>query len=450
MRRVALIAVAAVAACTLAGAWWVATTPPVPRHVIILSMDTTRADVLGAYGNPRAHTPHLDALAAEAVLFEHHYSAAPTTLASHTALMTGDHPHTHGVPRNDYKVNERNVMLQEILHDHGFTTAAFLGAMPLASHSNFTQGFDHVDETFTLHRATDGTGQSERPGDEVAKAVLDWLDAHPPGPDDRYLLFVHMFDAHAPYRPDPEELALYHPDPAIEDAGSVDHIERVQRMFAKKDPRAAAHAETLKELYLAGVATLDKHVGQLLDGLASRGTLDDALLIVTADHGETWDTHRERFDHGETVYDETIHTPLLVRFPGAWDAGDRVDAAVSNTDVAPTILALLGFDAPPTDGVSFAGALRWPLWDRGLPVFAEGTKPHLGDQQGWQNDPMEKAIIDADEKLILLPRSDRTELYDLADDPEELHNLRKERGVAALAEQLDAWRRGAHPLPSPR
>ena len=117
MRRVALIAVAAVAACTLAGAWWVATTPPVPRHVIILSMDTTRADVLGAYGNPRAHTPHLDALAAEAVLFEHHYSAAPTTLASHTALMTGDHPHTHGVPRNDYKVNERNVMLQ-VLDTH--------------------------------------------------------------------------------------------------------------------------------------------------------------------------------------------------------------------------------------------------------------------------------------------------------------------------------------------
>lgn len=450
MRRALVIValtVAAAGATAIAFLWH---KPPQPRHVIVLSLDTTRADALGLYGNPRAHTPRLDAFGAESVVFEHHYSAAPTTLASHTALLTGNHPHTHGVPRNDYKVHDKNELLPELLKAQGFTTAAFLGAMPLGSHSNFTQGFDHVDETFTQHRQTDGAGQSERPGDLVSDAVMAWLDAHPAAEGERYFLFIHMFDAHSPYRPDPEELALYEPDMSIEGAGSMDHIERVQKMLAKKDPTAEPHVRTLKELYLAGVATLDKHVGRLIDGLDSRGVLDEAVFIITADHGETYASHREAFDHGETVYDETIHTPLIVRFPGAWLAGTRIGQAVSNTDVVPTVLALLGFEGPPTDGLSLIGALRWPWWSRGEPIFSEGTKPHIPNQPGWQNDPMEKAIIDDGQKLIFAPRSERTEVYNLLRDPEEAKNLRKEVEAGDLLEQLQAWRRSAKPLPSPR
>ena len=447
MRRI--FVVLGVAAGLVGGAWWF-TRAPVPRHVILVSLDTTRADAIGLFGGAETHTPAIDALGSQAVVFERHYSAAPTTLASHTALFTGNHPHTHGVPRNDYRVNDKNRMLQEVLGDAGFTTAAFLGAMPLGSHSNFTQGFATIDENFSMHRAEDGVSQSERTGGEVVAAALGWLDAHPAGEGDRYFLFIHLFDAHAPYWPDEDLAAVFHADPAV--TGAMEQIGRARSLIRRGDPAANGLIAGLRALYLAGVATVDRHVGALLDGLAARGMIEDTLLIITSDHGETWSEHDEVFDHGETVYEEAIHTPLLVRFPGGWAGGARVAEPVSNVDVLPTITELLGLPARRTDGESLLKGVWWPWWSRSHPVFAEATKPHVPDLKAWQNDSMHKAVVDGDEKLVWRPKQDRTELYDLSLDPGERSDLKKERAARAgeLAQALSTWNESARPLPSPK
>ncbi len=443
------IGVGLVAAAAL-GVWM--TRPPVPRHVVIISLDTTRADALGVYGGADAFTPEIDKFASQALVFDRHYSAAPTTLASHTALFTGNHPHNHGVPRNDYRVNDKNRMLQEVFSEAGFRTAAFLGAIPLGSHSNFTQGFMHVEESFSLHRKADGTAQSERPGDEVVAAVKGFLDDNAPEGDERLFLFVHLFDAHAPYWPDAVQRARLPVDATIEGAGSMDHITKVRGMLRRGDPDAARHVDTLRSLYLTGVSTLDGHVGELLRVLEDASVLDDALVVLTADHGETYAGHDEAFDHGETVYDETIHTPLILRFPGGWSGGDRIAEPVSNTDVFPSLIELFGLEEPPVDGHSLIPALRWPLWSRGEPVFAEATKPHVPDQKGWQNTQMHKAAVDGDWKLVFRPKGEKVELYNVLSDPAEQHNLRHEQTetAAELLTAVRAWAEAAHPYASPK
>jgi choline-sulfatase len=425
--------------------------PPPPRHVVLISIDTLRADHLGAYGHPRAVTPHLDALAAQSVLFENHLSAAPTTLASHTALFTGNHPHNHGVPRNDYIVSDDNQMLPEILAAHGYQTAAFLGAIPLASHSGFTQGFEVLDEQFDLHRKSDGVAQTMRSGADVTDAVLAWVAGRE---DERPLfLFAHYFDVHSPYLPPPEHLAHYNADPSIEGAGSMKHISRTRTMLTRKAPQAKQHSDTLKERYLGGVTHADHQVGRLLDGLAAAGLLEDALIIVTSDHGEAFDAHEELWDHGETVFDETVHTPLIVRFPQQWGAGTRIPDVVSNVDVAPTLLELLGLPAPSADGSSLTPLLRGDaLAHHRDPVYSEATKPHIKRQAGWQNAPMQKSVRVGRHKLVYDPNSDRMRLYDVEADPEELNDLSEQEPALTrqLRSQLDAWRWSGRPLPSER
>jgi arylsulfatase A-like enzyme len=434
-------------------------TPPTPRHVVIISLDTTRADALGPWRGPDAHTPAIDAFAAEAVTFDWHYSAAPTTLASHTTLMTGRWPQSHGVPRNDYAVHEDNIFLAERLRDEGWRTAAFLGAIPLAVHSGFPQGFDHVDEAFTLHRTSDDVAQTERRGAEVTAAALTWLDANPVADGESLLLFVHYFDAHAPYTSGPEALAAHGLTEADNAYGTLEAVMRLRRMLRGRDPKALALAGTMERLYRAGVTEADAAVGALLAGLRERGVYDDAVILITADHGETFATHDEVFDHGETVFDETVHTPLIVRFPGGWSGGERITERVTNPDVFPTLLALLGLDPPPDegagaiDGLSLLPLVRDDLF-RGSrpPVFVEATKPHVKDKERWQNAGMRKAIVTDEGKLHLDPRKSSVALYDLSSDPGELTDLAPTQPdlTAALRAELVAWTKSAHPLPSGR
>ena len=458
MKRVLAIALPAAALVGAAVWMWSSPTPPpadayrVPKHVVIVSIDTLRADHLGAYGHPRARTPFLDELAGQGVVFEQHISAAPTTLASHTTMFTGNHAHKHGAAKNDYVVNDDNLMLQEVFRDAGFSTAAFIGAIPIASHSNFTQGFELIDEHFTLHRNGDGVAQTMRDGKDVTNAVLAWIGGRT---DDRpVFLFAHYFDVHSPYRPPEPWRSWYHPDPSIPNAGSMRHINDTRKLLNRNDPDAERHSNTLKELYLGGVSYADHQVGRLLVGLQDAGILDDALIVITSDHGETFDTHSEKWDHGYSVYDETVHTPLIVRLPGGWRGGTRIAEQVSSTDLFPTLLSLIGVDVPETDGTSWLpGLLGEPMPPRG-PAFSEATKPGSLHSHRWKNDVMQKSVRQEGYKYILTPRKKRTELYELAGDPGELTDLlaatpptevgRGER-MGAL---LEAWREEADPLPS--
>jgi len=396
----------------------------------MISMDTVRADALGAYGGP-AETPVIDAFAEASVLFENHVSAAPSTLASHTSLMTGQYPHTHGVPRNAHRLDDANLMLAEILQGAGFETAAILGAMPLGEHSNFGQGFDVVDADFRRPRESKVYEQAERSGDLVTDAALAWVDG---AGAERLFLFVHYFDAHQPYE-------------ATEDrtTGSMRSIYRLRRrVSAGESAETGAISEALKPLYWAEISYVDAQIGRLLEGLQGAGVLEDALVILTSDHGESYVEHGEVWDHGTHVYDQTIHTPLIISLPGV-ESGRR-DAVVSNVDVMPTVLEVLGLPGPSMDGRSLGALLRGEsLAPR--PVFAEATKP-WDPGEVWHNESRRKSVRLGNHKMVWMPKTGAREFYDLAADPGEQEVLDNPDLSAQLIEVMAEWTSEANPKPS--
>jgi arylsulfatase A-like enzyme len=397
------------------GALWcaalVATRPPVPAPgwVVLVSLDTVRADAVD--------TPHLQALAASSITFTRHFASAPSTLASHASLFTGTWPHTHGVPRNGFALAPENTTLAELLARAGYDTAGFVGARALASETAIGQGFDHWDEPAV----------PERPATEVVERALAWLDQRA---DDRPLfLFVHLYDAHAPY----SAPAGYRGDLAPE-AGSLADIHLARRTCSRSD--------ALRSAYLAGVRWLDHGVGALLAGLDARGALDPALLLVTADHGEAWDAHEECWDHGQTVYDETTRIPLLIRSPSL--AAGVSDRLTSNIDVLPTILDLL--DLPPdpaAQGVSFAPTLRGEDQPARGVVFSEATKPFTARPPGWANADRRKSARSNDLRLVWDPWSDERQLFvsgqDAAEAIDRWDELAALPQVRALDLSLAAW-----------
>ena len=425
------------------------------RHVILISIDTLRADRLGCYGHPFVQTPNIDGLAAEGILFEQHISAAPTTLNSHTSLMTGTWPHTHGTARNGFVVNERNVMLAEVLQSSGFTTAAFIGAYPLHSRFAFGQGFDHYDEAFDIKVGDDPVDQNQRTAESVTNSALGWIRRERP---ERMFLFIHYFDVHAPYTPPAPYDRMYRSDDLAVD-GSIAQL-YAMREFLKNNPTGLkAENAAMDALYCGAISYTDEQIGRLLDGLGKMGLLEHSLIVLTSDHGEAMAEHWEIWDHGRTTYESTIRTPLIIRQPGSRGAGTRTRQLVSNIDVMPTILDRLGVDHPArVEGVSFARVLdEQKMTPRGA-VFAEATKPWTRayeDDPVWTNARKCRAIREGRWKLIYQPTGGITELYDLKNDPNEKQNLLSgavspeiRRVVEGMKERLAAWGRSADPLSS--
>ncbi len=447
---------------------------PAIRHVVLISLDTTRADHLGCYGNQTVQTPALDALAAEGTLFRHAYAAAPTTLASHTSLMTGQYPRVHGVPRNGFQIHPDNETLAEALSSAGFRCAAFLGSYALESIFGFDQGFDHFDEDFDLefdHRRFD---QSQRRASQVTDAALEYLEDW--DGRDRLFLFVHYFDAHTPYDPPAPYNTMY--GASVESSDQLDISEAVEAHqeaavgqrpgfgFVLKHGLSpvllkAAQGEPLGKdrdlaaLYAGEVSYQDEHIGRLLDSLRERQILQEALVIVTADHGETFWEHGDFWNHGLWVYDTTVRVPLLVRIPGVSSAR-QIDQPVATVDVVPTVRELLGLSSRPMDGRSLVPLLQGqeePPW----PVFSEATQPRsarIESGQDWHNALKPKCVRRGPWKYILAPYLRMEELYHLDRDPGETQNLLENPDEEArrvreeLREHLRAWEEARTPLPS--
>jgi len=380
-------------------------------------------------------------------------SAAPTTLNSHTALMTGTYGHTHGVPRNVFTVAPDNVMLAELLSDAGWETAAVLGAMPLGSKSGFTQGFEYVNEDFSRRVSSGEVDQTPRRADEVTDAALEWSRHRNPFTARPAFLLVPYFDVHAPYDP-PEPHRSRFGRVSDHRSGNLKHVRKTRSLGSKNPESIAKRSADLRKLYLGEVSWTDKEVGRLLKGLDRGGWLDDALVVITSDHGETQDTHWEVWNHGYSLYDETVHTPLIVRFPDGLAAGVRVPDVVSNVDVMPTLVEWLGLPGFPVDGRSLMPLLRGELFQSAF-AFSESTKPYnpVGESE-WPNDLRWKAVRDDRYKLLWHPADDDIELYDLRDDPAEARNIysvHHELGlndrVAGLLAAAGAFRDDARPLP---
>ena len=357
------------------------------ERIVLVSIDTLRADHVGAYGDEAAHTPALDGLAARGARFVHALSPAPLTLPSHASLLTGLEPPRHGVRHNStFRLATGLPTLAEVLAEQGFTTAAFVGAIVLDRQYGLARGFEVYDDQMDPRRAAGDKGFAERRADRVVDAAINWLSSAPA----RFFLWVHLYDPHGDYAPPPGFRAAFPGQP-----------------------------------YRGEIAFADAQIGRLLDAVEGRFPDGRTLIVATSDHGEAGGEHGE-VTHSMAIYDSTQHVPLLMQGPGI-RPGTEVEETVSLVDVAPTILEQVG--APPleeVDGVSLVPRLRG---DRSppRPVYLETVAPQI--DFGWS--PLLGLVADGYKYI----RAPRPELYHLADDQTETHDLAVE--LPDLVKQLD-------------
>ena len=354
-----------------------AASPKTSPDVFLITIDTLRADHVHCYGYDRVETPALDGLARDGVRFAQAFTASPITNTSHASILTGLLPGSHGVTDFAVPLSPAHPTVAELLRKQGYHTAAFIGAVILDSKTlapGFDRGFDYYDN-FPEHPQTKARwGRVERRGMDVAQHAESWLSKHPAGP---HFMWVHFYDPHDPYEPPPPYSQTY-----------KDH------------------------LYDGEIAYADSALAHFIAYLKQGGRYRNAIIIVVGDHGEGLGEHNED-THGIFLYDSTTHVPLIVKLPGALDAGTVVQAQVRTVDIVPTVLDLVG--APvleKRDGESlksyFAGTDQ-----TSRPAFGETDYPL---RFGWA--PL-RSLRDEGFKFIEAPRP---ELYDLHLDPPELHN----------------------------
>jgi len=357
---------------------------PSDLNVIVITMDTTRADRLGPYGFAGIQTPNLDRLAREGVVFEQAATAAPLTLPAHSSLFTGKFPPEHGVRDNGgFFLNPRETTMAEVLKDRGFKTGAFIGAYVLDSKWGLNQGFDTYFDDFDLSKyKAISLGAIQRPGNEVIDRGLQWLDTVG---GSRFFGWMHLYDAHSPYEPPEPYKTIYRGRP-----------------------------------YIGEIAFVDSQIGRVLAYLDTHHLADRTIVVVMGDHGESLHEHGEA-THGFFIYESTVHVPLIVRAPfSAIGGGRRVGDVVRSVDVMPTVLDMLGIPSPKgIEGVSVASLMTGAARDLGLESYSEALYPlhHFG----WSD---LRAMRTGRYKLIASPRP---ELYDLQDDPGEQHDLFAQR-----------------------
>jgi arylsulfatase A-like enzyme/Tfp pilus assembly protein PilF len=375
-RSIAVVSGAVVVTILIAAVGWRAL-HPAPRsrpNLLLITIDTLRADHVGAYGAATGATPALDALAAAGARFDQVQTAVPLTGPSHATILTGVYPPSHGVRGNVvFTLGSEHPTLAARLKRHGYRTAAFVGAYPVAAAFGFGQGFDTFDEEFHESGPTDQG--AERRANEVADAALKFLAGGGATP---FFAWLHFYDPHAPYTP---------PSP-----------------YAERFARTPYDGE---------IAFTDAQVGRVIDALHASGRDRDTIVIVLADHGEGLGDHHE-LTHAVLTYQSTMRVPLIVEGPGV-PAGAVVAPRVATIDVVPTALGLLGLDVDP----SLLGRDLRPLMaGRTLaadPFYQESLfgrlNCHWAALRGWVKD---------DWKLIT---GAEPELYNLADDPREERNL---------------------------
>src|SRR5437660_5055761 len=285
-------------------------TKPSPPNVFLITIDTLRADHVHCYGYEKIKTPALDALAADGVRFSQAFTPSPITNTSHTTILTGLLPSSHGVTDFAIPLASSHATWAELLKGKGYHTGAFIGAVILDSKSlapGLDRGFDFYDK-FPEHPLTKSRfGRVERRGMDVVQHAEKWMNAHPAGP---HFVWVHLYDPHDPYEPPPPYSQTY-----------KDH------------------------LYDGEIAYADSALGNFVAYLKKQGRYENSAIIVVGDHGEGLGEHHED-THGIFLYDSTTHVPLVMKVPGRSNAAKVVDAQVRTTDILPTVLDLLHVPVP--------------------------------------------------------------------------------------------------------
>jgi arylsulfatase A-like enzyme len=342
-------------------------------------------------------------------------------------------------------------MLAEVLQKEGFRSAAFIGGYPLKKRYGFSQGFEHYDDQMDKRTPGITVYGSQRSAENLKKALADYLDGAPLEEAERMFLFMHFFDVHSPYMP-PEPYASMYVEDSLGLKGTLEEVGKVRGGLKKKNPEAVARNEVLEALYAGEVSYVDHHLGGIFKTLSAHGIMDEALVIITSDHGEVMDEHapHEVWDHGYTVFDSSIRTPLILHFPGDAYAGTRSSQLLSNVDLMPTVLDFLGFSVPETvEGWSFAGVLTKAAYQPREEAFSEATKPstpRFEKETKWRNERKQRGVRSPTHRLIHRPMSDKTTLHELSSDYLEGRDLLRGKGSkqhkelgAALSSRLEQW-----------
>jgi len=430
LRLGALLALAALALLASCGE------KPAP-NVLLVVVDTLRADHTSVYGYERDTTPRLRDVALQGSVFEQAYAPVGLTGPTHASLFTSLHPLSHGVVRNGQSLGSEYVTLAEYLQVRGYQTAAVVSSFVLARKFGLAQGFGFYDDEFLPSEATvelaEWEGHAVREGfdrraDHTRRRAVEWLRERR-DPERPFFLFVHFFDPHSPY------------EPPARNAGRFDGAEdEVEREVAAYD---------------AEIAFTDAAIAELLDALDELGLADDTLLVVTADHGEGL-MQRGYMLHGLSVHEEELRVPLIVRWPAALPAGQRVPEPVSIQDLVPSIAELVAIARAGgvSEGRSFAAALRGessldperPLYLFRRDFGSDAVSPEVVAETGREQAGVSVAgpqygLRAGSWKYVLAPREAAPALFDLESDPLELENLARREPETAerLRQQLDAW-----------
>ncbi len=285
----------------------VAAPSPAP-NVVVITIDTLRADHLGCYGDKQIKTPNIDTLAQDGVRFERAYTPVPVTLPAHSSLFTGTYPLRSGMHDfADNKLNPSQPTLASVLKENGYATGAVIGSAVLDSRFGLNHGFDFYYDHFDFSRLQESNlDEMERSGDLVADQALDWLDKNY---QKKFLLWMHLYDPHYPYRP---------PSPYSEEY--------------KDRP------------YDGEIAFADSQVGRLIRELKAKGVYENTVIVLTGDHGESLGEHGEK-THGFFIYNATLHIPVIIRLPGGPSAR-TVSELITLPDLMPTVLSFLKVDVP--------------------------------------------------------------------------------------------------------
>jgi choline-sulfatase len=367
-------------------------------NVLVITIDTLRADHVGSYGFKPARTPNLDRLAAEGVRCADAISAAPITMPSHSSIFTGLLPPAHGVRDNgSYALGDDAVTLAERLKRAGYRTQAFVSALVLNRRYNLSQGFDGYDDDLWSEDEAKLFMIRSRPAPKTSARAVKWLHSwqrekvHKP-----FFLWVHFFDPHQPYSAPASELAL------------------------------------APSLYDGEITVADRGVGTILAELERQGILDDTLIVLTADHGESLGEHGEK-THAVFIYDATVHVPLFFRVPGQLPRGKVYQGPVRSVDIVPTVLGLLHLPGgAETQGVDLGPAFRGEVEPPDLPQYSES----LLSEVGFGMAPLYGVRHDGYKWI----RAPKPEVYDLRRDPAERTNLypQEARRGAILDRELSA------------
>jgi arylsulfatase A-like enzyme/Tfp pilus assembly protein PilF len=382
-----LLAVAVLAACPAA----IATYAPAPPNVVIITIDTLRADHLGCYGYKDIKTPNIDSLAADSTRFEHAFTPVPVTLPSHSSIFTGTYPMLSGM--HDFSANKLSPTqptLASTLKDNGYTTGAVVASAVLDSRFGLNHGFDFYYDHFDFSRLEESNlDEMERPGNLVADQVLDWLGTNY---QKKFFLWMHLYDPHHPYRPPPPF-----------------------------DKEYASHP------YDGEIAFADAQVGRLIQFLKDKKLYENTIIVLSGDHGESLGEHGEA-THGFFIYNATLHVPLIIHVPNAKNE-KLVNDYASLIDIMPTLLHALSINVPAqVQGQNLLPLMSGTPEDAQRNLYAESFLPRI--HFNWSE---LRGVENARYHFIDAPKP---ELYDLSKDPGELHNLLTEK--KAVGEEMRA------------